>query len=179
MNITDVNVKGFKSKVPCWTWIAMLKGDGANIWTNQSGMQRAYNIFGLINPLMILHAIYGLIDEDTYKVQVAVKMKMDAVTPNLLQPTLANVADLTFDLGKISIFHLNDKVKKSESGIFAIPVPGAISTPPITQTTLPGNITVTVVEADDFGDLIGKAAKNVGDKKDSIADELKKVMGIK
>lgn len=142
---------------------------------------------------MILHAIYGEFDPDIYKVDTKVKVRIDAVSLNLNQTTLTNLADITLPGGKADVFAISESGNKVwtslkdhelikgektgylETGYLAFPIKGKSF-----ETTIdkfPSNVVVTVVEGNDFGDVIGKGAKLVGDKKDSITDKLKEWFG--
>ncbi len=162
LNIDKPEFKGFRSKVAAWPLVTAIKG--RNPWAGESWSSKIGNTIGFINPLMILHAIYALFDEDVYSVDTKVKVRIDSVATVGAQPRLINVGTIDFDVGKRSVFDL-DKVNTGNpvgTGYSALP----------TDTPLPTNFVVTIVEGNDFGDIVGKGAKQVGKEKDSITDKI-------
>jgi hypothetical protein len=150
-----------------------LSGDS---WSSKIG-----NFIGFVNPFMIFHAIYGVFDDDIYKVNTQVKIRIDTVGLNLNQTALTNLADISFPGGEIDIRELSrekvltnlrkDKSGYLETGYLAFPVKAkAFET---IVDTFPTNVVVAVIEGNDFGDIVGKGEKLVGDNKEKIVDKIK------
>ena len=146
-----MHICGFHSKVAAWPLLTIYKKQ--NPWAGKGWSSKIGNTIGVINPIMIFHFIYGLIDPDIYKVDTKVKVRVDAVALSNGQTALLNFADLTLSMGKVDIFDLPLEIEESEETSY-LAFPRATKNMP-----LPTNITVTVIEGNGFGDLIGKGEK--------------------
>ncbi len=124
---------------------------------------------GLVNPLMLLHWVFGLFDEDAYQVDFAVKLRIESVDPK--RRRLVQVAEVVIPIGKLSIDEIargTGEKRAVETGFFPKPA----------GDEAPSNVTVTVVEANDLGDVIAESADFVGVRKRDITETLKEALGL-
>jgi len=130
-----------KSKVASWplrTW-----ANGQNPFAGQGVGGGLRTAFGIINPIMWIHALWGWMDDDLYKVEYVAKVKIETVDPG---------------------------DRKLKSGETVIPI-GKFSIDEIAAKTA----SITIVEANDLGDVIGKGSELVKDK--SFTDKVKGFFG--
>lgn len=96
----------------------------------------------------------------------------------------ADIAQIDFPVGKLK---LSDDIKppslsQLRSSWYAVPrltLPPPPDDPSKFAVVGPLNLTITVMESNDFGDVIGQGAKLVSDNKTKIVDELLKALGLK
>ena len=152
-----------KSKVASWplrTW-----ANGQNPFAGQGVGGGLRTAFGIINPIMWIHALWGWMDDDLYKVEYAAKVKIETVDPG---DRKLKSGESVIPIGKFSIDEIAAKTaSKTDLGSAFIPRPGSGSQPT--------NVTITIVEANDLGDVIGKGSALVQDK--SFGDKLKGFFG--
>jgi hypothetical protein len=184
----ELQITGFKSKVAAWpiaTIVQACRREGRTAscltrpWRDQSWDGWLGSAVGIFNPLMLLHALYRIVDDDLYKLDVAVRMRIDTVALVLNQAQLTNLARLDLDFGKVSVFDLGSdqkRLRRHSTGYLPLPYAPA---PGLDQPRLrPANVTITVVEASDFGDLVGKAARQVGERRSDIRGRLVEWLGF-
>ena len=114
---------------------------------------------------MMLHAIYGIFDEDIYRVDLRVKAKIEVIAVKANENTPLSLGKIDIPIGKASVFELQKG--KTFSGIKS----GYMPLPPV-GPVIPTNAAATLVESNDFGDVVGKAAGIIGDHKDEFKDWL-------
>lgn len=161
-----LEVRGTQAKVAAFPWRTLAKGDnpfGSDDWSSRIG-----NGFGFVNPLMLLHFLWGLVDSSVYEVDIAARVQMDTVVP---ADRKTSTGILVIPIGKQHI----DKIAKGhafkkdiQSGYVAIPA----------GNPLLSNVTVSMVEANDLGDVVGKSAALVGENKKSLTDRLQGFLGL-
>lgn len=119
---------------------------------------------GYLWPWMWLHAFYGrVINSDVFETDLSVRVRIDAVVEDKKKRTSEKLAELDLKVGKFDVTS-DAKVKDLESGWF--PLPNTTSLP------VPTTITLTIMEANDLGDTIGKGAKLIGEKEEDLGDRL-------
>ena len=152
-----------KSKVASWpirTWT-----HGQNPFAGQGVSRGLRTAIGIINPVMWIHALWGWMDDDLYKVEYAAKVKIETVDPG---DRKLKSGESVIPIGKFSIDEIAAKTaSKTDLGSAFIPRPGSGSQPT--------NVTITIVEANDLGDVIGKGSALVEDK--SFTDKVKGFFG--
>jgi hypothetical protein len=152
-----------KSKVASWpvrTWTT-----GKNPFAGQGWGAGLRTAFGIINPIMWIHALWGWADDGLYQVDYAARIKIETVDP---ADRKAKSGASVIPIGRFSIDEIAaGTASKSDLGSAFIPRPGSGSQPT--------NVTITIVEANDLGDVIGKGSELVEDK--SFADKLKGFFG--
>lgn len=164
------NPERVKAKVTAWPLRTVFTADDHNPFKNQGIASGIGTAFGFVNPLMMLHFMWGLFDDDIYKVAYAAKVRIETIDPKTRKP---HITELAIPLGKYTIDDIgNGKAKRTKitSGYF-----GRVDAQ---RGDLPTNITVSIMEANDVGDVIGQGAELIGDKKDTITDQLKKLLGL-
>lgn len=158
--------KGTKAKVSSLPWRTLARKQ--NPFASESWSSRVGNAFGFINPLMYLHFLWGLVDDDIYHLDFAVRARVETILPKTRKP---QSSELTIPVGKIHIDEIAAGTARVE-GLGSGYVPGPTGKP------LLSNVTVTVVEANDLGDVVGKAAGLVGEHKQDITDRLSGFLGL-
>jgi hypothetical protein len=159
-----LTVHGFKSKVAAWPIVTLLHG--RNPFDGDTLSSIVGNALGLINPFMMVHALYGLFDDDVYRVDIKVKAKIDVILSKGGGDNVhMSLGKIELPIGKASIFELENGKIFTNLKTGYLPRPSEAS-------ALPTNAVVTVVEANDFGDVVGKAAGIVGDEKGGFTDWL-------
>jgi hypothetical protein len=152
-----------KSKVASWpvrTWTT-----GQNPFAGQGWGAGLRTAFGIINPIMWLHALWGWAEDDLYKLNYAARIKIETIDPADRE---AKSGESVIPIGRFSIDEIaGGTASKSDLGSAFIARPGSGSQPT--------NVTITIVEANDLGDVIGRGAELVEDR--SFADKLKGFFG--
>ena len=152
-----------RSKVASWpvrTWTT-----GQNPFAGQGWGAGLRTAFGIINPIMWLHALWGWADDGLYEVEYAARVKLETIDPD--DRKLESGATV-IPIGRFSIDDIAaGSASKSDLASAFIPRPA--------DGDLPTNVTITIVEANDLGDVIGKGAELVEDK--SFADKVKGFFG--
>jgi hypothetical protein len=152
-----------KSKVASWpvrTWTT-----GQNPFAGQGWGAGLRTAFGIINPIMWLHALWGWAEDDLYKLDYAARIKIETIDPADRE---AKSGESVIPIGRFSIDEIAaGTASKSDLGSAFIARPGSGSQPT--------NVTITIVEANDLGDVIGRGAELVEDR--SFADKLKGFFG--
>lgn len=152
-----------KSKVASWpvrTWTT-----GQNPFAGQGWGAGLRTAFGIINPIMWVHALWGWADDDLYQVDYAARIKIETIDPADRE---AKSGASVIPIGRFSIDEIAaGTASESDLGSAFIPRPGSGSQPT--------NVTITIVEANDLGDVIGRGSELVDDK--SFADKLKGFFG--
>lgn len=152
-----------RSKVASWpvrTWTT-----GQNPFAGQGWGAGLRTAFGIINPIMWIHALWGWADDGVYEVDFAARVKLETVDPG--DRKLESGATV-IPIGRFSIDEIAaGTASKSDLGSAFLPRHGSGSQPT--------NVTITIVEANDLGDVIGRGSELVEDP--SFADKLKGFFG--
>lgn len=180
----ELRIDGVKSKVAAWPlrtiWGALesdVKAALLKPWSQGSWDARLGNLIGIVNPLMIVHWLYAeTIDPGLYKVDVDVRVRLDTVIVSLNQSQLANLGQVDIGAGKANIFDLPYEKPDLKSGYLPLPYKPAIGLGE--PQSRPTNVVVTIIEDNDFGDLVGKAAGQVGEHQSTIVDQLVNWLGL-
>ncbi len=138
----------------------------ATIWKTPglSVAERLNAQVGYLWPWMWLHTLYGqLIDSGVYETDISLRMRFDAVVDGEKKRTNAKLAELDIQYGKFDITREAED-RQFETGWF--PTPLSRTSP------VPTTLTVTIMEANELGDMIGKGADLIDDKKESIVKKL-------
>jgi hypothetical protein len=156
--ITDgtFQAKGARSKVVSWP-VRMWWNGGWRWPASVSG--KIGSVFGTVNPLMWAHFVWSLFDDGAYSVEYAAKLRVESIGTD----HRSTVASVVIPIGKISVDDMAEPdgyryPKQLRSGYFVRPA-GAL---------LPTNVTATIVESGDLGDVIGRGADLVGENKRGI-----------
>jgi len=114
------------------------------------------------------------------KVDVNVQVTLTTFVKDDKATKQADIAQVDFPIGKIELADSAKPpaVRHLRSGWYFVPLsPGSVSGS-MPQFIGPLNLTITVKEADDFGDVIGQGAKTVSENKAKIVEGLLKALGL-
>ena len=167
--VTDgrFTVRGTKSKIVSLPWRTLFNRQ--NLLDGETWSSKVGNLIGLVNPLMFVHFLWGLLDDDLYKVDFAAKIKVEMIDSASRKVT---TVETVIPLGKFSI----DEIADNGGGVR--PVRSSSYFPKPKGSPALSNVVVSVVEANDLGDTIGEGAELVGKNEKSITDWVKGLLGL-
>jgi hypothetical protein len=121
-------------------------------------------------PGALAIAVYGLIDEDIYKVDISASVTIEAIGMVGKGVSATTVGPYPFPAGKLHIDELGER-KPTESVYFPLPI--------ITykEEMLPLNVTVSIEEGNDLGDPVKRAAEKLAANRDDIAARIRGAFG--
>jgi hypothetical protein len=143
------------------SWPLLGRGGHAELSTPE----RLRNALAWLYPWMWLHGLWGLADSDLYEVELTLRLRIDAVL-DARPPRLLTVAELEFPFGRFDV-RGPARAVRSESGYVPLPHPKVV----------PANVAVTVVEANDLGDLLGRGAGLVRERRGDLRERLGDALG--
>ncbi len=133
--------------------------------------------WGLIEPWMWFHWLYGLFPTDLYKLDMSAKLSIDSIATTKDKRSLMSVGEVELPIGKVDIrkfplIRTEKDLASAASGYMPVPAAGA------NAKSLWSNFAVSVVEKGDLGDVIGKAEGLIDDKEDDIRSKLEDWLGV-
>jgi hypothetical protein len=130
-------------------------------------------------PAAIVWGPWYLFDRDIAKVDTNVQISLKAVaTDEKTGNKLVDMGTVDFPLGKRLISDPFFKEKESLESLGSGWIPLPPYDPKAANPIIPMDITVTVIESNDLGDVIAKGATQFKEKKDDIGDSIKRYLGV-
>lgn len=113
------------------------------------------------------------------ELQVNVQVTLSAVAQTKDGSGLVNIAQIDYPMGTINLNERIDRTRSQlthlASGWYALP---SFKQPRENGKFVPFTLTVTVIEADDLGDVIAKGATTLAEQRSKILPELLKALGL-
>jgi hypothetical protein len=154
----DIQLSGVQSKVAASPYVTLKNGE--NPLSGDEWDQNIGNLFGFINPIMMIHALYGLYDDSIYETEIVTKIKIEPVIQINGENKYADIGsrEIVHKIGTWKILEKKFKAPKEgkdkkdqEEGFAFYPNPVSEDC-----RGVPASISISIIESNKFRDYIAK-----------------------